>query len=387
MGSRNIVPMAVGLALVLSVAVGCGAANSTAPKTTMGKGVTNVKKRIARTWHVGGFTVATHLLPTFYDPNGSWNFVDLEPSAVYYVPEATPTELLGQSLSSGQTHVVARVDCAATWQGLQTEVRPAGGSNVLVQCGSPPSGKLLQGILVDVTTGAAWTLWTNGQVGSDGAMSGEAVVSRGWVYFETFTLPGGRGLEREAMNLATRETWAVPFPLSAGQVWTPARAPDGTLYATWGGWWNGQELTPIDIYRVVGTQATLVAHLPGGGPPPEGLSIGTGGTIWVTKPGGSLTPDAGPMTIKGWDATPAPPNSTVLWAGVGNGYTLSLGAKPSPGIAGPVQVTLDTPQGPKTIVVGEAAENDTHLVPDGASSAVVFPAPQGGWQVVTVSGG
>lgn len=354
---------------------------NTAPPNT---GVNTFKKQVARAWHVGSFTVSTQLLPRFYNPNRSPHFVVLEPSALYYVPESTPTEVVAQSLSNGQTKVVASVDCVANWQGLPIEVHSAGYSYLLVQCGSP-SGKL-QGILVDATTGTTWTLWTNGQAGSDGTLDGEAVVSAGWVYFETSTTKFGPVNVKSAMELATGLTKPVPFPLNAAQAWDTLLAPDGTLYATWGGY-KGQDLTSVDLYRVTGLNTTLVAHLPGGAGFAGPLSIGANGTIWVTKPGGTLTPNAGSMTIRVWDPThpPVPPKSEVLLAGTG--YVAFLGPPPSPGAEGPVQVTLATSGEAKTIVVGKANVSSIYMQPDGPLVGVIFRAPHGRWQVLTVSGG
>lgn len=376
MAVRRLVPRMVGLAVVLYLTVGCGAQPSSqgSPKDT---GTTTVKYRFPRRWHVGNFTVSTYLLPKFYDPNASFNFMDLEPSALYYVSESTPTELVARSLFNGRTHVVARIDCATTWRGLPTEVyRATSYPYVLVQCGSPPGGMMLQGILVDVTTGATWTLWTGGGETEDLTPDGRAVVSAGWVYFVEGGPPGAQG----AMDLATGDTKPLPFPLNSSG-WNTFVAPDGTLYDEW---FKKQDLTSIDLYRVTGLTATLVAHLPGGGAGTL-LSIDANGTIWVNRPGGSLTPNAGAMSIRVWHPTypPVPPKSKILFSGTG--YVVSLGA------AGTVQVTLATSGGVKTISVGNAFDaSDTYFVqygPGPIPGGLIFPAPQGRWQILTVSGG
>lgn len=117
------------------------------------------------------------------------------------------------------------------------------------------------------------------------------------------------------------------------------------------------------------------------------LTIDANGTIWVPRQGGTLTPDAGAMTIRVAHPTPAPPKSKVLLAGIE--YVVSLGTPPSAYAQSPVQVTVATPHGTKTVVVGSApaVQDDYGVMPYGNSEVVFFPAPNGRWQIVTVSKG
>jgi|GEM_PF-4724092 len=388
-GLRGLAPRAAGLALLLCLAAGCGAPQPTqgqkdsSKAATFGpsRGTSGTTKRTSfhQVWHVGNLTVSTQLLPKFYDPHVSFNFMALEPSAVYYVSKSKPTELVAQSLSNGQTHVIANVDCLAAWQGVPTEVGDAGGTGTyfLVQCGNL-NGKL-SGILVDAKTGHTWTLWTDGQGGADGTIDGGAVVSKGWVYFETTTTEWGPIDLQRAMDLATGGIEPLPVPLKG---FDPYLAPDGTLYAlSFAEKGTQVNQTPVAVYRVTGLKTTLVAHLPA-----LPLGIGGDGSIWVSESGGTLTPNAGDMTIRVWN--PGIHNtSAVRVIGTGPGYIISLGPTSSLGANGPVRVTVATAGGWKTITVGEGNDGDTVPVSIGPYLGAVFLGPQGRAQMLTVSGG
>ena len=378
---RTMIVLLSATTLVLSGCASHSVIGNSAPPTTQSR---TAKKQVATTWHVGQFTISTHLLPRLYDPHVSWNYdMALTRSALYYVPKSTPTELLVESLPSGHTHVVTKLDCENVQS--QTMVGTVNSSYLLVNC-EPPNGKLQQGILVDITTGAKWTLWTHGYGNSDGTYFWRVWVYGGWAYYEAYTVGWGQGLVQRAMNLATGTAKSAPYPF--GQYLAAYRAPDGTLY---GMKWSGS--SSVDLYRLNGPyKSTLVAEkLPvdGGNGISSMLTIDANGTIWVPRPGGTLTPSAGAMTIRVVKPTPAPPKSKVLTDGIG--YVVSLGTAPPAYGGSPVQVTVATSDGTTTVVVGRTPTlpEDYGVMPYGVSvpfsEVVFFPASNGRWQIVTVS--
>ena len=319
----------------------------------------------------------------------------LTPSALYYVPKSPPPELVEQLLPSGKMHVITVLDCtnASDPGGSLSAVYGTGNpSYLLVQC-YPPNSSSQQGILVDVKTGARWTLWTDGQESADGWYGGGAWVYGGWVYFTTYTVPYGHGLVQRAMNLATGATKPAASPLA--QYVASYRAPDGTLYGM--KWSSPASEDSVDLYRLYGPfESTLIAkNLPvdSGQGILSMLTIDANGTIWVPRQGGTLTPSAGAMTIRLAKPTPAPPKSKVIMTGIG--YVVCLGSLPNPYAESPIQVTVATPHGTKTITVGHTpdVQDDFGAVPytlngnPQVTLAVYFPAPVGRWQIVTVSRG
>ncbi len=336
---------------------GCALNNTsggnTAPPNKAGKAA---PKQAARTWKVGGFIVSTHLLPKVYNPRDpGWQSFGVGQSAIYYVPKSTPNKLVEKA--GGQTHVVTNLSCAT--EGYVSRV---GGPYLFVEC-SAPDGKP-QGILADAKTGATWTLWQGGSV-----PIGTTYVSRGWAYFFAVTCEDCSLLATGAINLEAGVRKPLPSIMSDGG-WGPLFAPDGTLYVQK---LKDQSLVPpTDLYRMDGLTATLVAHLPS---PASGIDAN--GTIWVSKKGGSLTPNAGSMAIRAWK--PAIKASKVLTTGPG--YVVYLGPTPALGANGPIRVTLAASGGSETITVGEGNVGTTFTLPDGR---LVFPAPHGRWQVVTV---
>lgn len=310
-------------------------------------------------------------------------------------------ELVAQPLASGESHVVAKVNCINISVGNSPTAPPAVqvvdssySPYVLVTC--QPNDKWIQGILVETNTGAQWTLPVHEILaGLNGFPFFYAGVYNGWAYYQTTTTGSANGLVQGAINLATGATEPAPsLPFQHYDCGGPVyRGPDGTLYAA-------KESGPssVDLYRFPNDNdpfnSTLIAeNLPVdlGGYCFAELTIDPNGTIWVPRPGGTLTANAGSMSIRVAPAVSAPPKSKVLLTGVG--YVISLGNPPSADDESPVQVTVTTTDGTKTITVGAAPDvlNDfgtiPYLSPGPDSQVVFFPAPNGLWQIVTVSRG
>lgn len=340
---------------------GCAFNNSgsghTAPPNT---GVNSLQKQVARTWKVGSFTVSTRLLPTIYNPQDpGWQSFGVGHLGLYYVPKSTPNDLVEKA--NGRTQVVAKLSCATEGQ-----VSIVGSHYLFVQCTAPDGTP--EGILADAKTGVTWTLWRGGSV-----PIGTALVAGGWAYFSAVTCEDCSLLAQGAVNLETGARGPLPAVMSAS--WGLVVSTDGTLYVE--KFTRSDTMTRNDLYRIDGLTATLVAHLPS---PPSGIDAN--GTIWVSENGGSLTPNAGSMTIRVWNPTI---HATKVLTG-GPGYVIYLGPTPSLGANEPIRVTLATSHGSKrTITVGEGNVSDTYVYY--TQAGLVFPAPYGRWQVVTVSGG
>ncbi len=315
---------------------------------------TTRNKHSTQVWKVGSFTVSTHLLPKVYNPRDpGWQSFGVGQSAIYYVPKSTPNDLVQNS--NGHTEVVANLPCAT-----QGQVSPVGGQYLFVECVA--SGGKPEGILADPKTGATWTLWTGGSV-----PIATTYVSQGWAYFFASAYENGPLFAQGSVNLQTGVRGRLPSVMSDGG-WGPLFSPDGTLYVQK---YNYPSLAPTDLYRIDGLTATLVAHLPS-----LSSGIDANGAIWVSKKGGSLTPNAGAMTIRVWNSGINHSSPSINVLSTGPGYVIYVENSS-------IRLKLATPGGSKTITVGEGDAGDVFTMPHG----FVFPAPHGRWQVLTVSGG
>lgn len=354
--------LAVALFVLMPLAVSCGvqSANrgSAGRESPRGEGARTATHGPLRTWRIGGVTVSTRVLPATYDANvSSW---PVGPSAIYYVKRSSPTKLMARSLSTGKTDVTATIPCTL-WSGLGPGVTMVPYPYLLVECGVPPSGSLSQGILVDVRSGRTWTLWTGGGMTEDGTYDGEAIVAGGWVYFDWIDPGGGPS---GAMDLTTGVTKPLPSLLARG--FGPSVVAGGVLYV-------GLGPKSIDLYRVIGFTSTLVAHLP-----VFPWGIDARGVIWEPKPGGSLTPGAGAMSIRVWN--PGVPAKEVL--ATGPGYVV-LGVATPYEADGLIRVTVATAGASGTVTIGKGNVGNTIEVPGG----LLFRNSNGRWELLTVSDG
>jgi hypothetical protein len=355
--NRIVIAVACTTTLMLSGCAFNHAGNGkSAPPTA---GVTVSKNKLPSMRKVGSFIVSARLLPKVYNPrNPGWQSFGVGRSALYYVPKSAPTELVEKA--NGETQVVAKLSCAT--EGYVSDV---GDPYLFVACNAP--GGKPEGILADAKTGSTWTLWQGGSV-----PIGTTYVGGGWAYFWAIAYEDGPVFAQGSVNLETGAR--APLPYIMQEVRGPWFAANGAVYGEKFKQYPAGPSTPADLYRMDGLTAMLIAHLPS---PPSGID--SNGTIWVSEKGGSLTPNAGSMTIRVWN--PVIHASEVI--SKGPGYVIYRGPVPSLGADGPIRVTLAVPGGLRTITVGEGNVGDTFVVPN----ALVLPAPHGRWQVVSVSKG